>query len=461
MRLQFSLLAGGFSLCLAILVAGAARIAALPQAAPAKPVGKITFAHDIAPIFQKNCLPCHAGEKPQGGLRLESEAAAIRGGESGKVIIPGDSEKSLLVKRLLGDGEEARMPMGADPLAAPQIKLIRAWIDQNSFSIAKEPALAQVAPVAAHPHEIGSGVFAEKIRPILAERCYLCHGSAVQQNGLRLDSLAALLKGNANGAVVTPGDSDKSPLVRRILGLDRPQMPYGGPPLSVEEVEAIRKWIDQGASGPDSSDPVASPKPVKHWAYIKPVRPEVPPVKNPAWCRNPIDNFVLARLEKEGLSPSTGASKETLVRRVTLDLIGLPPTLQEVDAFVADKSPNAYEKVVDRLLASPHYGERWAAPWLDLARYGDTHGYEADHIRTMWEYRDWVINAFNEDMSFREFTIEQIAGDMLPHPTTSQLIASGFNRNTMTNMEGGVDPEEYYWYSQVDRVNTTATVWLG
>ena len=150
-----------------------------------------------------------------------------------------------------------------------------------------------------------------------------------------------------------------------------------------------------------------------------------------------------------------------MIRRVSLDLIGLPPTLQEVDAFVADKSPDAYEKVVDRLLASPHYGERWAAPWLDLARYGDTHGYEADHIRTMWKYRDWVINAFNKDMSFREFTIEQIAGDMLPHPTTSQLIARGFNRNTMTNMEGGVDPEEYYWYTQVDRVNTTATVWLG
>ena len=456
-----SLVAGGLSFLLAILGAPAARISAEPQATPAKASAKITFGRDIAPILQKNCLPCHGGEKPQGGLRLESEAAALLGGESGKVIIPGNSEKSPLVKRLLGEGEEARMPMGADPLPADQVKLIRAWIDQNSFVIPKEPALAQVAPVAAHAHETGSGVFAGEIRPILAERCYLCHGSGVQQNGLRLDSLAALLKGGANGSVVIPGDSDKSPLVRRILGLDRPQMPYGGPPLSVEDVETIRKWIDQGAHGPDSTALIAAAKPVEHWSYVKPVRPELPKVKDAAWCRNPIDNFVLARLEAEGLKPSPEASKEMLLRRVSLDLIGLPPTSEEVDAFVADRSPQAYDRVVDRLLASPHFGERWAAVWLDLARYADTHGYEADHRRSMWKYRDWVINALNEDMSFREFTIEQIAGDMLPQPTTDQIIASGFNRNSMINMEGGVDPEEYYWYAQVDRVNTTATVWLG
>ena len=460
-RIQPSLLAGGLCFLLATLAAGAARIAAQPQATPPKPRAKITFAHDIAPIFQKNCIACHGSEKPQGGLRLDSEAATLKGGESGKVIIPGDSEKSPLVKRLLGVGEEARMPMGADPLPASQIKLIRAWIDQNSFVIPKEPAQAQVVPVAAHPHENGSGIFASEIRPILAARCYPCHGPELQQNGLRLDSLAAILKGSANGSVVIPGDSEKSPLVRRILGLDRPQMPYGGPPLPADDVELIRKWIDQGARGPDSAAPIAAANPVKHWAYVKPVRPDVPKVKNAAWCRNPIDNFVLARLEKEGLKPSPEASKEMLIRRVSLDLIGLPPTPEEVDAFLADHSPQAYEKVVDRLLASPHFGERWAAPWLDLARYADTNGYEKDMRRTMWKYRDWVINAFNEDMSFREFTIEQIAGDMLPQPSTEQLIASGFNRNAMTNMEGGVDPEEYYWYTQVDRVNTTATVWLG
>jgi mono/diheme cytochrome c family protein len=454
-------LASGLSFLLAALAAGAAQIVSQSQAAAPKPPARITFARDVAPIFQKNCIACHGSVKPQGGLRLDSEAATLKGGESGKVIVPGDSEKSPLVKRLLGVGEAARMPMGADPLPASQIKLIRAWIDQNSFVIPKEPARTPAAPVAAHPRENGSGIYAAEIRPILAARCYSCHGPELQQNGLRLDSLEAILKGSTNSSVVMPGDSEKSPLVRRILGLDRPRMPYGGPPLPADDVELIRKWIDQGARGPDPGGLLAATQPVKHWAYVKPVRPDVPTVKNAAWCRNPIDNFVLARLEKENLRPTSEAGKEMLIRRVSLDLIGLPPTPEEVDAFLADHSPQAYEKVVDRLLASPHFGERWAAVWLDLARYADTHGYEKDLRRTMWKYRDWVINAFNEDMSFREFTLEQLAGDMLPQPTNEKLIATGFSRNAMTNMEGGVDPEEYYWYTQVDRVNTTATVWLG
>ena len=455
------MLVGGLCLLFTTLAIGAALTSAQPQGSSPEPRPQITFAHDIAPIFQKNCIACHGSDKPQGGLRLDSESAILKGGESGKVIIPGDSEKSPLVKRLLGVGEDARMPMGADPLPASQIKLIRAWIDQNSFAILKEPLQVQVVPIAAHPQAGGSGDFASDIRPILAARCYQCHGPELQQNGLRLDSLAGILKGGANGSVVIPGDSEKSPLVRRIMGHDRPQMPYGGPPLSADDVELIRQWINKGAQGPDSSATVAAAMPVKHWAYVKPMRPDTPKVKDAHWCRNPIDNFILARLEKEGLKPSPEAGKETLIRRVSLDLIGLPPTPEEVDAFLADHSPKAYENLVDRLLASPHFGERWAAPWLDLARYADTHGYEKDMRRTMWKYRDWVINALNEDMSFRQFTIEQIAGDMLPQPTTGQLIASGFNRNTMTNMEGGVDPEEYYWYTQVDRVNTTATLWLG
>lgn len=198
-----------------------------------------------------------------------------------------------------------------------------------------------------------------------------------------------------------------------------------------------------------------------HWAYIEPVRPELPKVKNSRWLRNPIDAFVLARLEKEKMRPSPEADRITLIRRVSLDLTGLPPTLAEVDAFVADKSKDAYEKLVDRLLASPHYGEKWARMWLDLARYADTHGYEKDPKRSMWPYRDWVINAFNENMPFDEFTIEQIAGDMLPNATEEQKVASGFHRNTMFNTEGGVDPEEARVATIVDRVNTTATVWLG
>jgi len=191
------------------------------------------------------------------------------------------------------------------------------------------------------------------------------------------------------------------------------------------------------------------------------VRPDVPQVKDAVWCKNPIDNFILAKLQAEGLKPSAEASKRTLIRRVYLDLIGLPPTPKEVDDFVADQSANAYEKVVDRLQASPRYGERWARPWLDLARYADSNGYEKDNPRVAWEFRDWVIRALNQDMPFNEFTIEQIAGDMLPKPTNDQLIATGFHRNSMLNQEGGIDVEEYYWYSLVDRVNTTASVWLG
>ncbi len=468
MKLRLWLLAGGLCLLVACWAASAARIAAEGQGPTARLHAKVTFQNDIAPIFQKSCNSCHGADKPQAGLRLDSEAAALKGGESGQVIIPGDSEKSPLVMRLIGSGEDARMPMGADPLTAAQIKLIRAWIDQNAFVIPKESVAAPVAtaapasPVAAHHQQDEAGVFASQIRPILGARCYQCHGPDLQQNGLRLDSLAAILKGGQNGSVVIPGDGDKSPLVRHILGLDRPRMPFGAPPLSADQVELIRQWVMDGAKGPDSTAPLAATKPVKHWAYIKPVPPEIPHVQNGAWCRNPIDNIVLAkRLEQEGLKPSPEASKEVLIRRVSLALVGLPPTPAEVDAFVANRRPDAYEKVVDRLLASPHFGERWAAPWLDLARYGDTNGYEKDLRRTMWKYRDWVINALNQDMSFREFTVEQIAGDMLPNRSNDQLIASGFNRNAMTNMEGGVDPEEYYWYTQVDRVNATATVWLG
>jgi uncharacterized protein DUF1553/uncharacterized protein DUF1549/cytochrome c len=450
------------ALLLAALIAASVAGVALRAEKVTTAGRRIDFNRDIAPILQVSCGKCHSGPEAQAHLRLDSEAAVWRGGVSGKAIIPGNSQGSLLVKRLLGLGTQPRMPTGADPLPAAQIETIRAWIDQGDFS-ALEASAAQAAaePAATHsPAE--SSAFAIQVRPLLAARCYQCHGPDVQQNGLRLDSLAAALKGSASGKVIVPGNSEKSPLVRRLLARDRPMMPYGGPPLSPEQISLIRNWIDQGAPGPDSPGAiVVATGALKHWAYTKPVRPPIPVVKNAAWARNPIDNFVLARLEKERLSPSPEAEKETLIRRLSLDLIGLPPTLEEVDAFLADQRPDAYEKLVDRLLASPHYGERWARPWLDLARYADTNGYEADHRRTAWRYRDWVINALNQDMSFKEFTIDQIAGDMLPNASTEQKIATGFHRNTMLNQEGGVDREEYRWYSLVDRVNTTASVWLG
>jgi hypothetical protein len=417
---------------------------------------KLAFEKEILPIFQQACANCHLGSAAMGKLQLGSEAAIVRGGSSGPAIVAGKSAESLLVKRILGTTDAPRMPVGGDPLSAEQVKLIRAWIDEANITDAGAPPVENASPKAAD-----SPLFASSVRPILAARCYSCHGPGIQQNGLRLDSLDAVLKGSDSGKVVIPGKPDTSRLLRRLLAQERPMMPYGGPALTSAEIASIREWIEIGAPGPDSNVPLASTKVPKHWAYVKPERPTPPQVKNAAWRRNPIDNFILAKLEAEGLKPSPEAAKRTLLRRVYLDLTGLPPQPAEVDAFAADQSPDAYEKVVDHLLASPRYGERWARPWLDLARYADSNGYEKDGLRTAWEYRDWVIRALNRDMPFNQFTIEQIAGDMLPNPSNDQLVATGFHRNSMVNQEGGIDVEEYYWYSLVDRVNTTASVWLG
>ncbi|HUS07879.1 MAG TPA: PSD1 and planctomycete cytochrome C domain-containing protein [Bryobacteraceae bacterium] len=304
--------------------------------------------------------------------------------------------------------------------------------------------------------------FQREVKPILVSSCLGCHTGAKAGGQWRVDSKALAMKGGISGPVIVPGNSAQSRLMHRVLGKGgEKQMPLGGQPLTPVQIATLQRWIDAGAPWVDVSTASAPAVPDKHWAYRKPVRPELPATKQTAWVRNPIDNFILARLDKEGLAPSREASRETLIRRLSLDLTGLPPSLAEVDAFVSDTSPQAYEKVVDRLLSSPHYGERWARPWLDLARYADTNGHEADRRRSIWKYRDWVIAAFNQDMPFDRFTVEQIAGDMLPNPTPDQLIATGFHRNTMYNEEGGVDKDEAHWENLVDRVNTTATVWLG
>jgi hypothetical protein len=233
-------------------------------------------------------------------------------------------------------------------------------------------------------------------------------------------------------------------------------MPPKGGRLTGEQVALLKAWIDAGAPWPDDA---VNEK--KHWAYVKPVRPELPAVTRVEWVRNPIDRFALARLEQEGLSPSPEADRATLIRRASLDLVGLPPTIQDVDAFLNDPAPDAFEKVVKRLLASRHFGERWARPWLDMARYADTQGYEKDNRRSIWPWRDWVVDALNRNLPFDQFTIEQIAGDMLPNATLDQKVATGFHRNTMTNTEGGTDDEEFRHEAVVDRVNTTMSVWMG
>lgn len=297
--------------------------------------------------------------------------------------------------------------------------------------------------------------FSEDIRPILSDNCFKCHGpdEESRKGNLRLDRRESALGPAKSGKrAIVPGKADKSELIARIMTDDADDvMPPASTKktLTAKEKDLLRQWVASGAEYQE------------HWAFAAPRKPSLPKVKDKDWVQNDIDRFVLARLEKDKLKPSAQADRYTLVRRLHLDLIGLPPTPAEVDAFVNDTSRNAYEKLVDRLLASPHFGERWARRWLDLARYADTNGYEKDRPRSMWPYRDWVINALNADMPFDQFTVEQIAGDLLPGATTDQVVATGFHRNTMLNEEGGIDPLEYRFYSMVDRVHVTSTTWLG
>jgi hypothetical protein len=287
--------------------------------------------------------------------------------------------------------------------------------------------------------------FARDIRPILSDKCFKCHGPAVQKSKLRLDERDAAIDKGA----IAPGKHAASELVKRVLLADDDEgrMPPVGVSerLTPDQVAKLKAWIDQGADYPP------------HWAFVPPKRPAVPAGHG----AHPVDAFIFARLQKEGLSPSPQADKATLIRRVTLDLTGLLPTPGEFDAFLKDESPDAYEKVVDRLLASPHYGERQARHWLDLARYADSNGYTIDGPRLIWAYRDWVIRALNDDMPFDQFTVEQLAGDLLPGATMQQKIATGFHRNTSFNEEGGTDAEQFRVERTVDRANTTAAVWLG
>ncbi len=288
--------------------------------------------------------------------------------------------------------------------------------------------------------------FNRDVRPILSDACFACHGpdAKARKAGLRLDV--------ETSARPVLGKADDSELLRRIVSTEaHERMPpsKSARQLSAEEIATLRRWIAEGAPWE------------KHWAFLPPRKSDLPSPKNPLWARNPIDRFVAARLDRAGLRPAPPADKVTLLRRVTLDLTGLPPTPEEVDAFLADTRPDAYERVVDRLLHSPRFGERLAIRWLDAARYADTSGYQNDGERIMWRWRDWVIEAYNHDLPFDQFTIEQLAGDLLPNARLDQILATGFNRNHRGNAEGGIIPEEYAVEYVADRVETTATVWLG
>jgi hypothetical protein len=303
------------------------------------------------------------------------------------------------------------------------------------------PQPAQTPPVS----------FNREILPILSNNCFACHGPDEKQRKTRFhfDTEEGAF---AKRGVIERGNAAESLLIEMITNPDpeeRMPPPESGRTLTEKQIELLRRWIDQGAKW-DS-----------HWAYVAPKHPEPPPTGTQGWVRNPIDQFILARLEREGLKPSPEADKETLLRRLTYDLTGLPPAPAETDSFLADKSPDAYEKRVDALLQSVHYGERMAVPWLDAARYADTHGYHIDSLRGMWPWRDWVINAFNRNLPFDQFVIQQLAGDLMPDSTRDRKIASGFNRNHMINFEGGAIAEEYQVEYVIDRVEATSSAFMG
>ena len=286
--------------------------------------------------------------------------------------------------------------------------------------------------------------FNRDVRPILAGNCYDCHGPDEEtiEGDLRLDSREAALE-------VLGVDGELFYRITADDDIDLMPPPDSHRHLTEGQIETIRLWLEQGA-------PYET-----HWAFVAPEKADVPKIQNPETTINPIDHFIRRRLEEENLKPSPEADRHTLVRRLYLDLIGIPPTPEQAETFIKNTDAKAYDKLVEELLTSPRYGERWARPWLDLARYSDTNGYEKDRPRSIWPYRDWVVDAINADLPFDQFTIEQLAGDMLPNPTTEQLIATGFHRNTMLNEEGGIDPLEYRYYAMVDRVATTGTVWMG
>ncbi len=321
-----------------------------------------------------------------------------------------------------------------------------------SLIACNSPILAATPPTSAQPID-----FAKEIEPILIKRCSECHGPDTQKSNLRLDSRVAALKPAKSGMpAIVPGNAAESELLKRVTATDPDDvMPSKGERLDEHQIAVLRQWINEGAAWPEAD-------PRKHWAFQPPHRPEPPKVStSQAAIRNDIDRFVLAGLAKEGLAQQSEADRATLIRRVSLDLTGLPPSWAEVETFAKDRSPDAYEKLVDRLLASSHYGEHLARGWLDLARYADSNGYQVDLARSIWPYREWVINAFNRNQPFDQFTIDQLAGDLLPNPTLEQKIATGFNRNTKVNDEGGGDAEEYRTKAVKDRVATLGTTWLG
>ena len=382
-----------------------------------KALALFTFLHvaafgQIQAVFEKNCLPCHGPQTKSSGLDLSTKDALLKGGEHGPAIVAGDAKASLLYKLVSHEGEP-HMPYKGDRLPQETIDRIGEWIKAG----------APFEPAA------DLGLFRKQIKPILEANCVRCHNSQNRRSGFDLSTRESLLRGGDTGAVIVPGDAKSSVLYKRISHLEQPGMPFGGQKLPDAAIAQIAEWINSGA--PYDAPLAVGKAGMTHWAFKVPVRPPVPEVKNPAWVRNPIDAFIAAAQEKRGLKPVPAADKRTLLRRVYLDLIGLPPTPDEMNAFLADSSKDAYEKVVDKLLASPRYGERWGRHWMDIWRYSDWYGWRAQNQvrysqRHIWHWRDWIIESVNKDKGYDEMIVEMLAGDELAPDNPDVVRATGY-----------------------------------
>ncbi len=424
---------------------------------------QVDFQTDVWPIIEACCIECHGPEAQKGALRLDSVAGFNKGSEYGEVYVPGDPHQSELIERLmLPSDEDGRMPSKGEALHADQVAILKTWIDQGADFGAWNLKPVQPKFVARDLSFLPTQdempkravTFNKDIRQILSNNCFRCHGpdEGARKADLRLDERDEALKERNGIHAIIPGKLADSALVAHIFSEDEDdRMPPvdSGKSLSREEQVLLAAWIAQGAKYED------------HWAYIAPTRPELPVVANEHWVRNPIDRFVLAELERQGIEPSKPADARTLARRVHLDIIGLPPNIGAVDQLASDPSAETYDQMIDQLLESAHYGERMAINWLDQVRYADTNGYHSDESRSVTPYRDYVVNSFNDNVPYDQFSIEQIAGDLLPNPTTDQLIASGFNRMNQLTAEGGAQPGEYRAKYAADRVRAIGSVWLG